>query len=281
MADVMAKTNLRKRLAHAQKMESVSAFIRDANLPQEYLKDVLAFFRKQKYEGYDQQQILMELPYNLRRKMLCTSTVTSSIRCRSSTSTADDGENDHVFVTELCSRMRRCRSSTSRSIYQMGEIGRHMFILAVGRVEVLDKNLETGRDVPVLAPDWRVLRRGMRPRRRQKPRKPSRAGSRRGVPAVTRTTSTSSWTRTRICKAPLPRRISSAKRSSSDSSSAHPKLNPSSLVSGRSCPLEMSKQSRPTSGGPVSDEDEPETRLARQDGAKHPGESEESRAETS
>ena len=69
MSDVMAKTDLSKK-AHAQKMESVSAFIRDANLPHAYLKEALAFFRKQKVEGYNRTAILNNLPFDLRRKIL-------------------------------------------------------------------------------------------------------------------------------------------------------------------------------------------------------------------
>ncbi len=42
----MAKTDLSKK-AHANKMEAVSAFIRDANLPKKYLTETLSFFRKQ------------------------------------------------------------------------------------------------------------------------------------------------------------------------------------------------------------------------------------------
>jgi CRP-like cAMP-binding protein len=141
MSDVMAKTDLSKK-AHAQKMESVSAFIRDANLPQEYLKEALAFFRKQKVEGYNRTAILNDLPYHLRRKILyhTYSHVISKVPLFDVTG---DGENDDVFVVELCSRLRPVSYVSGQLIYQMGEIGRHMYILAVGRVEVLDKNLET------------------------------------------------------------------------------------------------------------------------------------------
>ena len=54
-----------------------------------------------------------------------------------------DGENDDVFVVELCSRLRPVTYVSGQFIYQRGEIGRHMYILAVGCVEVLDQNLET------------------------------------------------------------------------------------------------------------------------------------------
>ena len=141
MSDVMAKTDLSKK-AHAQKMESVSAFIRDANLPHEYLKEALAFFRKQKVEGYNRTAILNNLPFDLRRKILyhMYSHVISKVPLFDVTG---DGENDDVFVVELCSRLRPVTYVSGQFIYQRGEIGRHMYILAVGCVEVLDQNLET------------------------------------------------------------------------------------------------------------------------------------------
>ena len=94
MSDVMAKTDLSKK-AHAQKMESVSAFIRDANLPHEYLKEALAFFRKQKVEGYNRTAILNNLPFDLRRKILyhMYSHVISKVPLFDVTG---DGENDDV-----------------------------------------------------------------------------------------------------------------------------------------------------------------------------------------
>ena len=141
MSDVMAKTDLSKK-AHAQKMESVSAFIRDANLPHAYLKEALAFFRKQKVEGYNRTAILNNLPFDLRRKILyhMYSHVISKVPLFDVTG---DGENDDVFVVELCSRLRPVTYVSGQFIYQRGEIGRHMYILAVGCVEVLDQNLET------------------------------------------------------------------------------------------------------------------------------------------
>ena len=42
------------------------------------------------------------------------------------------------FVTELCMRMTLVSFMNEQMIYQMGEIGRHMFIISNGKVEVLD-----------------------------------------------------------------------------------------------------------------------------------------------
>jgi hyperpolarization activated cyclic nucleotide-gated potassium channel 2 len=51
----------------------------------------------------------------------------------------DDSVDAHVFVTELCSRLRPVSYPSGQIIYQRGEIARHMFILTAGNVEVLDK----------------------------------------------------------------------------------------------------------------------------------------------
>lgn len=142
MAEVMANTDLSKK-SHAHKMESVSAFIRDARLPQKYLKDALAFFRKQDVKGYNQQELLEEMPYHLRRKILYH-TYSHIIHKVPLFDVDGDGSlDDHVFVTELCTRLKPVTFGGGQLIYQQGEIGRHMYILADGLVEILDKKHET------------------------------------------------------------------------------------------------------------------------------------------
>ena len=137
MAEVMANANPSKK-AHSEKMDKVSAFVRDNNLPREFLKDVLGFFRKQSMQAYDQQQILMELPYNLRRKLLMHQYGHIIHKVPLFDVDGDGSLDDHVFVTELCMRMKRVSFMNEQMIYQMGEIGRHMFVISSGKVEVLD-----------------------------------------------------------------------------------------------------------------------------------------------
>ena len=139
MSDVVAAADLSKK-AHTQKMEAVSAFIRDNQLPQEYYKEMLAFFRKQKVAGYDRRALLNDLPYRLRKKILyhTYSDVIAKTPLFDVDDDSGDGSDNHVFVTELCSRLRPVSYPSGQLIYQRGEIGRHMFILTSGRVEVLD-----------------------------------------------------------------------------------------------------------------------------------------------
>ena len=138
---MMANTDLSKK-AHTNKMESVSSFIRDTNLPKEYLKEALAFFRKQDVKGYNQHGLLMEMPYHLRRKILYHHYKHIIYKVPLFDVDGDGGLDDHVFVTELCSRLKQVTYGSGQLIYQQGEIGRHMYILAAGRVEILDKQHE-------------------------------------------------------------------------------------------------------------------------------------------
>lgn len=50
-----------------------------------------------------------------------------------------DGKvDDHVFVTELCSRMHKVTFAKGSLIFQRGEIATHMFVIWTGVVEVMD-----------------------------------------------------------------------------------------------------------------------------------------------
>ena len=147
IGDVAAARDLSKK-AHAHKMEAVAAFIRDNQLPQEYYKEVLGFFRKQHVVGYDRRALLNDMPYWLRKKILFFSY--ADVIKKTPLFDVDDDGDAHVFVTELCSRLRPVSYPSGQMIYQRGEIARHMFILTAGRVEVLDKTANTA--LTTLAP---------------------------------------------------------------------------------------------------------------------------------
>jgi hyperpolarization activated cyclic nucleotide-gated potassium channel 2 len=140
IGDVVAARDLSKK-AHAHKMEAVAAFIRDNQLPQEYYKEVLGFFRKQHVVGYDRRALLNDMPYWLRKKILFFSY--ADVIKKTPLFDVDGDGDAHVFVTELCSRLRPVSYPSGQIIYQRGEIARHMFILTVGKVEVLDKTANT------------------------------------------------------------------------------------------------------------------------------------------
>lgn len=140
IGDVVAARDLSKK-AHAHKMEAVAAFIRDNQLPQEYYKEVLGFFRKQHVVGYDRRALLNDMPYWLRKKILFFSY--ADVIKKTPLFDVDGDGDAHVFVTELCSRLRPVSYPSGQIIYQRGEIARHMFILTVGKVEVLDKTAST------------------------------------------------------------------------------------------------------------------------------------------
>ena len=118
-------------------MDKVPVFVRDNNLPREFLR-CARIFPEAEYDPRDQQQILMELPYNLRRKLLTHQYGHIIYKVPLFDVDGDVSLDDHVFVTELCMRMTLVSFMNEQMIYQMGEIGRHMFIISSGKVEVLD-----------------------------------------------------------------------------------------------------------------------------------------------
>ena len=140
IGDVVARRDLSKK-AHAQKMEAVAAFIHDNQLPQEYYKEMLGFFRKQKVVGYDRRTLLSDMPFWLRKKILFHTY--AEVIEKTPLFDVDDGGDAHVFITELCSRLRPVSYPSGQIIYQRGEIGRHMFILTAGVVQVLDRTAES------------------------------------------------------------------------------------------------------------------------------------------
>ena len=147
IGDVVAKRDLSKK-AHAQKMEAVAAFIHDNQLPQEHYKEMLGFFRKQRVVGYDRRALLNDMPFWLRKKILYHAY--AEVIEKTPLFDVDDGTDAAVFITELCSRLRPVSYPSGQMIYQRGEIGRHMFILTAGVVQVLDRNARTA--LTALAP---------------------------------------------------------------------------------------------------------------------------------
>ncbi|KAK3260018.1 hypothetical protein CYMTET_31011 [Cymbomonas tetramitiformis] len=140
MSDVMQSANLSQR-AHDTKMESVSAFIRDAELTPADTKAVLSYFRQQEVKAYDQRTLLKELPYELRYAILEHNYGNIIVKASFFDINGDNKVDDHVFVTELCTRLRRVSFTKNCVIFQRGEIGTCMYIISSGLVDVMDLKL--------------------------------------------------------------------------------------------------------------------------------------------
>jgi len=140
MHEVVQNANLSKR-AHTEKMQSVSAFIKDSKLPKDYTKAVLGFFRKQATKAYDERALLKEMPFELRHGIL--QHMYEGVICRVPFFDVDgDGSvDDHVFVTELCQRLVPQNFTKGSLVFQKGEIGTHMYIIVQGLVDILNPHL--------------------------------------------------------------------------------------------------------------------------------------------
>jgi len=109
----------------------------------EPLSTVAFKFNLRRYiKGYNQRGLLMEMPYELRRKILYHNYSHIIHKVPLFDVDGDGTVDDHVFVTELCSRLDQVTYTKGQMVYQMGEIGRCLYILGSGNVEVLDKALK-------------------------------------------------------------------------------------------------------------------------------------------
>lgn len=56
--------------AQHERMEMVKVFLRDVRMPAHLRAPVLAFFKKQRVKSYDTRQVLSQLPFELRAKVV-------------------------------------------------------------------------------------------------------------------------------------------------------------------------------------------------------------------
>mmetsp|Transcript_24501 Transcript_24501/g.79972 ORF Transcript_24501/g.79972 Transcript_24501/m.79972 type:complete len:696 (+) Transcript_24501:35-2122(+) len=143
MSTVMNKKDLSKQ-AHAEKIEAVSAFISDYRLPQEYTKMVLGFFRKQTHLAYNERELLMEMPYDMRRRILHYKFSELILKVSLFDKDGDGEIDDHVFVTELCSVFHLVKFSRGQMVYEIGEVARDMYIVSSGACEIVSEIGEDG-----------------------------------------------------------------------------------------------------------------------------------------
>eukprot|EP00899_Mesostigma_viride_P019512 jgi/Mesvir1/27562/Mv07312-RA.1 len=119
------------RNAFRQKMECVSAFLIDAEVPKPVQARAMSFFRQQDVKAYDRKELLMQLPFELR------SDVVHSMYHHLITQSSFFADCDSVFITEFCSRMQPLQYPKATIVYRRGEISRQFYILAQGKVEFL------------------------------------------------------------------------------------------------------------------------------------------------
>ncbi|KIZ07885.1 Potassium channel AKT1 [Monoraphidium neglectum] len=138
MASVISKLDS-VRNAHSERLETVTTFLKDVDLPRPLSKKVLDFFRKQQVKPYDRQQVLATLPFELRSKILRH--LYAGIIGRVPLLQAM--MHDEMFLTDVCVRLQHYTCSRDSFVYQRGEVGGDLFILVRGELNVLDTDQES------------------------------------------------------------------------------------------------------------------------------------------
>ncbi len=118
--------------AHRMKLESVSAYVRDRNLPKSLRKEMLLFFRVQRVSAYNESELLAEVPMDLRSSIIHYVYGPQMGKC---SLFKDCSKN---FLTELFSRMEPQTFLSGTVIFRRGEYASTLFIIVSGKVEMLD-----------------------------------------------------------------------------------------------------------------------------------------------
>lgn len=116
MASVISKLDS-IRNAHSEKLESVTTFLNDVDLPRGLSRKVLDFFKKQQVKPYDRQKVLATLPFDLRSTILrhLYAGVIGQVPLLQAMA------HDEVFLTDLCVRLQQYTSPRDSFVYQRGE----------------------------------------------------------------------------------------------------------------------------------------------------------------
>ncbi|KAF8058454.1 esf2 [Scenedesmus sp. PABB004] len=138
MASLVAKLDSH-RTAVNEKLEVVTTFLKDVELPRHLARRVLDMFRKQKIKPYDRGAVLAALPFELRAKVLrhLYAGAIASVPLLRALS------HDELFLSDACSRLQPYNCSAETYVYQRGESGGDVFILLRGELHVLDLDATT------------------------------------------------------------------------------------------------------------------------------------------
>ncbi|KAF6262699.1 hypothetical protein COO60DRAFT_586187 [Scenedesmus sp. NREL 46B-D3] len=138
MASLVAKLDSH-RTAYNDKLEVVTTFLKDTDLPRHLSKRVLDMFKKQKIKPYDRQQVLGILPFELKAKIL-RHLYAGAIQ---SVPLLKQMADDDMFLTDMCIRLQPYNCSANTFVYQRGETGGDVFILIRGELHMVDMDKET------------------------------------------------------------------------------------------------------------------------------------------
>lgn len=130
MADVVAMAKGSER-AHQERMDLVLNFTVENPVRPDNAISLLRFFRMQRTYQYNQQQLLLQVPFDLRIKL-----VMDIYAPVIATNTFFLDKSD-VFVVEVCALISNRHYVKDSMVYRQGELGRHFYLVERGKLEVV------------------------------------------------------------------------------------------------------------------------------------------------
>ncbi|KAK3258633.1 hypothetical protein CYMTET_32330, partial [Cymbomonas tetramitiformis] len=134
VAQVMSEVDAANQtsMRHRHKLTQVAAYIQDLQLPRELSRDMLGHFREQQDKKYNDQELLFDLPFRLRTRVLAHKykAIIADVPLL-----CEGGES---FRTELCARLKPVEYLPNHIIYDMDQIAVDVYIISSGKVEFVD-----------------------------------------------------------------------------------------------------------------------------------------------
>jgi hypothetical protein len=101
---------------HHTHLLQVGIFLRDTALPRHLSKRVMHHFKTQRYKGYDPQNVLNRLPFELKSKLL-RQMYSATIR---QVPLLQRQADDDLFVSDVCIRLQEYSCAAETFVYQRG-----------------------------------------------------------------------------------------------------------------------------------------------------------------
>jgi len=133
---------------HTKKMQCVMQFIRDHKLPRDDRKECMDYFRMQQVKAYPDEDLLHEMPYMLRKRIVFHTyrNVIDMVPFFT--------HQPEMMKVEVCSRFQCSTFPPDTLVYQQGEAAGGLYVVGAGKVEILgtiDHSVNTFESSIVLA----------------------------------------------------------------------------------------------------------------------------------
>jgi len=138
MGALLSQLESAKSAATNRQLDGINSFLRDIKLPPALRGPVLGFFRRQRVREYQPREVLSQLPFDLRCRVV-KFMYEDDIRL-----TPIMGmRNDDLFFTDICMRLNAYSIQSFSYVYKRGETSSDIFILLRGELAVIDVDLDT------------------------------------------------------------------------------------------------------------------------------------------